>query len=178
MPTLRPSASGPGHSPFPYRELYRLHPPQRAPLFRRVARPSWVVFPRTGEGRGEPGWPPAALPLKPGKNKRGGSGVSWSAWFRPIFSRFGGFYVLSAIFGHRFYLCPPPSLGIGRFNAGGCKPLSLSSPLPCIRPALSASVARIKQNALCAYSVNRSANKTNHPCWLCNTFDPRSIRGV
>ena len=31
--------SGPGHCPFAYRELYQLHPPQGAPLFRRVAGP-------------------------------------------------------------------------------------------------------------------------------------------
>jgi hypothetical protein len=67
-PTLRVGAWS-----FPYRYLSRLHLPQSAVTPHSGRANGWVVFPRTGEGRGEPGWPPAALPLTGEKQK----GAAW-----------------------------------------------------------------------------------------------------
>ena len=54
--------SGPGHFSFPYRELYRLHQPQRATLFRSVAGPIGGGFSPDGGGPGGAGVAPGGPP--------------------------------------------------------------------------------------------------------------------
>jgi hypothetical protein len=69
---------GPGHGQFANRRLYRFHQGQMQLYSLRVAGPVGGGFSPDGGGPGDRGWPPAALSLKPGKNKGAGLG-SWLA---------------------------------------------------------------------------------------------------